>query len=71
MTPISVIGMMAFFMIARPEISGVISPGPGHRDFEARLPEHTLGLLFHGILEQVEPTLTSNCNKPECSNDRN
>jgi TetR/AcrR family transcriptional regulator len=65
MTPISVIGMMAFFMIARPVISGVISPGPGHRDFEARLSEHTLSLLFHGILEQVEPSLTSNRNQPE------
>jgi AcrR family transcriptional regulator len=51
MTPISVIGMMAFFMIARPVISGVLTVGPGHRDFEARLAEHTLNLVLNGILK--------------------
>src|SRR5262249_51407707 len=30
MTPISVIGMMAFFMIARPVISEMLSIGPAH-----------------------------------------
>src|SRR5512138_892677 len=50
LTPISVIGMMAFFMIARPVISGILT-GPDQIDFEARLSEHTLNLLLNGILK--------------------
>lgn len=62
MTPISVIGMMAFFMIARPVISGMLTIGPDHRDFEARLAEHTLNLLLKGILKQTDATSGSNPN---------
>ena len=60
MTPISVIGMMAFFMIARPVISEMLTTAPGHRDSEARLAEHTLNLLLNGILKQTDATAGNN-----------
>jgi AcrR family transcriptional regulator len=54
MTPISIIGMTAFFIIVQPMISGLISTGPDQDEFETRLANHTLNLLLHGILQSSD-----------------
>jgi AcrR family transcriptional regulator len=51
MAPVSLIGMIVFFMIAQPMIAGVLPVGPGDEAFESLLAEHTLNIYLHGILE--------------------
>ena len=41
---------VAFFLIAQPIIAGVIATGPDCDDFDARLADHTLNILFNGLL---------------------
>lgn len=67
MTPISAIGMIAFFIIAQPLILGVISTGPGQDDFEARLADHTLNLLLHGLLPPADAHQSGDGHTPEGS----
>lgn len=67
MTPISVIGMIAFFILAQPLILGVISTGPGQDDFEARLANHTLNLLLNGLLQPANARRSGDGRIPEGS----
>jgi AcrR family transcriptional regulator len=55
MAPISLIGMIVFFMIAQPMIAGILSVGPGHEAFEDLLTEHTLNIYLHGVLQPADP----------------
>ena len=47
--PISMVGMMAFFLIGQPIVSGLIGDGPCDPGFATRLAEHTLNVLFSGL----------------------
>jgi TetR/AcrR family transcriptional regulator len=47
--PISMIGMMAFFLVGQPIVSGLIRTGPCDPGFANRLAEHTLNVLFSGL----------------------
>lgn len=53
-TPVSLIGMIAFFIIAQPLISGMIGGCAPDGEFEKRLADHTLNLFLHGILADDE-----------------
>jgi AcrR family transcriptional regulator len=48
-TPISIVGMMAFFLLGQPIVAGLIGTGPCEPSFANRLAEHTLNLLFSGL----------------------
>jgi AcrR family transcriptional regulator len=55
LAPISIVGMIAFFVIAQPIVSTFVEFGPGRPEFEARLADHTLNLLLNGILQPKDP----------------
>jgi AcrR family transcriptional regulator len=48
--PVSIVGMIAFFVLAQPIVSGIIAVGPESEGFERRLADHTVNLLMSGIL---------------------
>jgi AcrR family transcriptional regulator len=50
LAPISVVGMIAFFIIAQPVISAVAGIVPDAEGFEARLAAHTIDMLTHGLV---------------------
>jgi AcrR family transcriptional regulator len=52
-TPVSIVGMIAFFLLAQPLISGFVDASPEQADFETRLADHTVSLLMNGILAPV------------------
>ena len=50
--PISMIGMMAFFLVGQPIVTGLLDTGPCDPGFANRLAEHTLNVLFSGLRAQ-------------------
>jgi AcrR family transcriptional regulator len=54
MTPVSLVGSIAFFLLGQPLIAGVLGTCVTDEDFEERLAEHTLNLYLHGILVDKE-----------------
>lgn len=48
--PISVVGMIAFFVLANPIVSLLTGTTPEQEGFETRLAEHTVNLLMRGIV---------------------
>ncbi len=50
LTPLTMVGMIVFFLIAQPIASGILGTGPGCDGFETRLADHTLNILFRGLL---------------------
>lgn len=53
-TPVSLIGMIAFFMIARPVIAPMLGVAPEDPRFGERLAEHTIGIFLNGARAPAE-----------------
>jgi AcrR family transcriptional regulator len=54
MTPVSLVGAIAFVIIAQPLVAGVLGSCLTDEGFSDRLANHTLDLCLHGILDSKE-----------------
>jgi AcrR family transcriptional regulator len=54
MAPVSLVGSIAFFLLAQPLIAGVLGTSVTDEGFEDRLADHTINLYLHGILVDKE-----------------
>jgi hypothetical protein len=55
LAPLSLIGMMAFFLLARPVIEGMLGIGPEGEGFAERLSAHTANLILRGLTNPDAP----------------
>lgn len=55
LAPVSLVGMMAFFVIVRPIVSGFLGDDIGDDAFAERLAEHTIALFLNGVSSPSAP----------------